>query len=135
MGDPELSAVGRDVHTLVHDVHATKIVCDVLPGELVVITRHENHMHTLARFSQDLLHHIVVELRPVPAATQLPAVNDVAHEIQGLAARVAQKVQKRLSLTSRRTQVKIRDPHGADVDLDGGIIIHAVALSLHGPIC
>lgn len=55
-----------------------------------------------------------MRLRPVPAAPQLPAVNDVAYQVQGFAVRVAQKIQQGLSLATRRAKMDIRYPDRAD---------------------
>ena len=64
------------------EVHAAKG-----PYHLVVIARDVNDMRSLARLAQDLLHDVVVRLRPVPLTAQLPAVDDVADEEERVAAR------------------------------------------------
>ena len=124
VGDPQAPAIGGDMDAIVHDVDATEVVTDVAACELVVVAGHEDHARALARLAQQLLHDVVVGLRPVPAAPQLPSVDDVAHEVQGLAARGAQELQQRACLTSGRAQVQVGDPHRAHVEPCRRILIH-----------
>jgi hypothetical protein len=42
-------------------------------------------MAALAHSAQDFLHHVVVRLRPIPFAAQLPTINDVANQVQMIA--------------------------------------------------
>ena len=114
MGDPELAAIGRGVQTLLGQLDATEGVVEVGAGKLVVVPRDVDHARAFASLAQDLLDHVVVRLRPVPGATQLPAVDDVAHEIEGVALDAAQEVEEGVCLAARRSQVHIRDPDGPD---------------------
>ena len=111
--DPQLAAVGQFVDVLVHHLHATKVVAQVFAGKLVVVAGDEDDVRAFACLAQDLLHHVVVGLRPVPVAAQLPAINDVAHQEQRFAVHRAQEVQQRLGLAARRAQVHVRNPHAA----------------------
>ena len=63
----------------------------------------------LAGQAQDLLHHVVVRLRPVPAALQLPAVDDVADQIERVAVHVADEVEQQLGLAAARAQMDVGD--------------------------
>jgi hypothetical protein len=47
----------------------------------------------LANPAQQLLHDIVVRLRPVPVRPQSPAVDDIADQINGVGIVMAQKIQ------------------------------------------
>ena len=66
MHDQEAPAVGHFVHDLVHHDDLAEIVFGILAGELVVVTGNEGHLGALAGLAQDLLHHVVMGLRPVP---------------------------------------------------------------------
>src|SRR4029434_3072595 len=71
----------------------------------------------LARFAQYLLDHVVVPLVPVPAALELPPVDDVADEIEIARLGTAEELEQRAGLTARRAQVRVRDPDGAEPEL------------------
>src|SRR5947209_809905 len=58
--------------------------------------------------AQQLLHDVVVKLRPIPSGPELPAVDDVAHQIDGLGFVMAQEVEKLLGLAAARSQMDIR---------------------------
>ena len=82
MGDPEATPVGRDVHRVLHHLNATKLMIGEAAREFIVVAGYINDAATLAPTPQQLLHHVVMSLRPKPTATQLPAIDDVAHQVQ-----------------------------------------------------
>jgi hypothetical protein len=113
MNHPEPAAVGRLVDGVANHFNATKVLAQKLAGKLVVVSWHKYHPATLASAAKQFLHHIVVGLRPMPTPAQLPAVNDVAHQIKRLAGVVLEKVEQGLGLKPGRAQVQIRDEHRA----------------------
>jgi len=125
--DPQPSAVGQRVHGVGHHVHAAEVVRHVAACELVVVARHEDHPCALARLAQQLLHDVVVRLRPVPGAPQLPAVDDVADEVQRLALGVAQELEQGLGAAAWRAQVQVGDEDGTDVQPDRARAVVCVA--------
>jgi hypothetical protein len=127
---PQAPPIGRDMDALLRHVHPAKVVRDIAPCELVMVAGNEDDAHTFSRLAQDLLHHIVVQLRPVPGAPQLPAVDDVAHQVQRVALDVAQEVEQRLRLTPRGAEMQIGDPDGADINLHCRVIIHRTLLKV-----
>jgi hypothetical protein len=132
--DPQLPTVGSEVDAIVHHVDAAEAVRHVAPRELVVVAGHEDDMRALARLAQQLLHHVVVRLRPVPAALELPAVDDVAHQVQGATARRAQEVEQGRSAASRGAQVQVGNPDRTHVELRiGVVVVCGVVVPSHGP--
>ncbi|MCY1549678.1 hypothetical protein D9M68_858590 [compost metagenome] len=109
---PQPPPVGRGVNGLVADLDAAEVVAVELAREFVVVARHEHHPAALAGAAQQFLHHVVVRLRPEPFATQLPAINDVAHQVQGLARVVLQELQQGAGLATRRAQMQIGNENG-----------------------
>ena len=93
MGNPHAAAIGRGVHRVVHDFDAAKMVIAKATGKFVVIAWNKNNLGAFARPAQQLLHHVVVRLGPVPALAQLPAVHNVTHQIQVLAGVVFQEIE------------------------------------------
>ena len=111
VGDPEAAPVGSGVHRIGHHLDAPEGMPHKRPGKLVVVARNKHHAAPLARAAQQFLHHVVVGLRPKPAAAQLPSVHDVPHQVQMVAGMVFQKIQQRVSLAPRRAKVQIRNEH------------------------
>jgi len=133
--DPQPPAVGCDVHAVFDDLDAAEGMRDVAARELVVVAGHEDHPGALAGAPQQLLHHVVVGLRPIPRAAQLPAIDDVANEVQRLALHFAQELQQRPGLATRCAQVQVRDPHRAHVQpADGSVVVgvHEFRVRQHG---
>ena len=79
-----------------------------------MIARHIDDARALARLAQELLHHVVVRLRPVPARAQLPAVDDVADEIDRLGVVPAQEVEQPLGLAAARAEMHVGDEQCAE---------------------
>src|SRR5262249_17791148 len=63
---------------------------------------------SFARLPQQLLHDVVVKLRPIPGGLELPAVDDVAHEIDGVGFVMAQEVEQLVGLAAARPQMDVR---------------------------
>ena len=81
----------------------------IVAQEFVVVARQIDHPRALARFAQELLNDIVVLLRPKPARAQLPAVNDIADEIDRVGVVVAQKTEELCGLAAARAEMDIGD--------------------------
>ena len=77
--------------------------------ELVVIAGDVDDARALAALAQQLLHHVVVRLRPVPGAAQPPAVDDVADQIDRLGVVVAQEIEQELGLGRLRAEMDVGD--------------------------
>src|SRR5205085_9875782 len=75
--------------------------------ELVVISRNVNDRHAFARFSQNFLDHVVVLLRPVAAASQLPDVDQITDDIEFLAIVIAQKLEDRLGVARPSSEMNV----------------------------
>src|SRR3546814_12719110 len=84
MQDQQATAIGGVVNRLVGDRDIAEVqgVIDVASQELVVIAGDVVHRRPLFGLAQDFTDDIGVRLRPVPVLSQLPAVDDVADQIQ-----------------------------------------------------
>ena len=84
----------------------------VAPAEgtqkFIVISRYQGDPSAVIHFAQDLVHHAALRWAPVPAA-ELPAVDDVADQMERLAAIVGEEIGKPLSLAAARAQVDISE--------------------------
>ena len=94
-------AVGGLVQRVVDDFDAAEIEAGVIAREFVVIARHIDDARALARLAQQLLDDVIVRLRPVPAALQPPAVDDVADEIDRVGVVVFEEIEQQFGLGGR----------------------------------
>ena len=65
-------------------------------------------MVPLRALRRDLLHNVVVRLRPVPPALQAPTVDDVADEIEIVAFVLLQEIQQQLGLATTGAEMDVR---------------------------
>ena len=79
-----------------------------------MIARNIDHAGAVTRFSQQFLDDVIMFLRPVEAFFQLPAINDVADQIQGFTARIFQKMQQLFGTGPWRSEMRVRDPDGSE---------------------
>jgi hypothetical protein len=119
--DQQAPAVGGGVHRFVHDVDPAEGMVDVVARELVVVARHVDHARALARLAQDLLHHVVVRLLPVPAPLQAPAVDDVADQVERVGLVPLEEIEQELGLAAGRAEMHVGNPDGA-VPMRGRIV-------------
>jgi hypothetical protein len=105
--DQQLAAIRLDVDRFLLDLHLAEGELAVLARRFVVVAGNVDHVGALARLAHDLLHHVVVRLRPVPPALQPPAVDDVAHQVQRLALVLPQEVEQQFGLTAARSEMDI----------------------------
>src|SRR5881398_3990624 len=112
----------------VNDEHPTS-VCQTMNGmllngnvavgteksgeHLVVVTGDVNDARSFARFAENLLDDVVVLLRPVTAATQLPDVDQIAHDIERFAFVLAQEFEQRTGIAAARAQMDVGNPRRA----------------------
>ena len=112
MQNQEALAVGGLVDRVARHHHSAEVYADEVAHPVVVVAGHVDHVHALAGHAQDLLDHVVVRLRPVPARAQLPAVDDVADQIERLALHMADEVEQQLGLTALGAQMDVGNEDG-----------------------
>lgn len=129
MQDQHTLAFGGDVHQFIADLDAAEIEVDELADHFIVVAGHEDDIGALLGLLQDRLHHVVVALVPVPATLQLPAVDDVAHQVERLGFGGTQKFQQSLGLAAGSAQVDVGNPDGAKAQrIALGFVIMLVAI-------
>src|SRR5215468_3894072 len=112
MDDEQAAPIGSRVHGLVAELDSSERERREVTSKRIVVARDVDDRRPLAYLAQDLLHDVVVRLRPEPAPAQLPAVDDVTDEVELLRLGVAQEIEKEQRLTGRAPEVQIRDPDG-----------------------
>ena len=127
MGDEIALAVGGDMHGIGNHLDAAEMGAEIISQELVMVAGNVDEPGSLAGLAQQLLDHIVVGLRPVPAGLQLPAVDDVADEIDGIGLQVAQEGDEPLCLARLGPQMDVRNEDGAI--RSGLCLLHVVTIA------
>ncbi|ABA51161.1 hypothetical protein BURPS1710b_1413 [Burkholderia pseudomallei 1710b] len=120
--DPQTFARERRVERLAAHVDLAEREVAELARGFVVVAGDVDDLRALSRLAQDLLHHVVVRLRPVPAFPELPAVDDVADEVQVFRFVVLQKVEQVAGLAAARAEMDVRQPD-RPVAVRGGFVV------------
>ena len=133
VGDPQASPVGGGVDGLFHHVDAPKRVAQKAARKFVVVARHKHHTAALACAAQQFLHHVVVGLRPEPLTPQLPAVHDVAHQVQVVAGVPLQKIEQSHGLAAGCAQVQVGNKNAAVPLAHGAVVTGITGITcIHG---
>jgi hypothetical protein len=101
------------VHGPVCELDAAEVRADVVAQELVVVPGQVDQARSFPHLAQELLHHVVVGLWPVPAGPEAPAVDDVADEVDHVRVVVPEKVEQQLGLAPPRPEMDVRQEQGA----------------------
>ena len=101
------------MHRLARDLDAREQAPGIFAGEFVMIAGDENDAGAVIDFGENLRHHAALRFRPIPAALELPAVYDVAHQKQGAALVVGEEIGQGFTLAAARAQMRVGDEDGA----------------------
>jgi len=109
MHDQHALAVGRLMHQFLGDQDAAEGHAVVIAQGIVVIARHQHDAGSLAGLAQDLLHHVIVALRPEPALLQAPAIDDIADQIEVVGFEMLEEIEQEIRLAAARPEMHVRD--------------------------
>lgn len=115
VNDEVAFAIRSDVNGAFDQFDAAKVKAVKFFHELVVIAGDENDLGALAAFAKEFLDQDVVIVRPIPFAAQLPAVNEIADDVEVVALRIAEKVEQFVHLEMFHSEMQIRNPYRAVV--------------------
>ena len=119
MQHPKPLAVGAVMDGLMDDLDAAELdptedlAPSIIAGKLIVIAGHEDDAGAGIDLAQDFGHHLVLCFGPVPAALELPAIDNVADQIERVAVVMGQKVGQRFGLAARRSKMGVGNKDGA----------------------
>ena len=88
--------VGSGVDHLARNRNAAEFHAHELLNELVMVAADVDDLSAFAAFAEQFLNEQVVVIAPEPAELQLPAVNEIADEVEILAIHPAQELQQLL---------------------------------------
>ncbi|MCY1240141.1 hypothetical protein D9M72_529740 [compost metagenome] len=104
-----VTAVGTLVHVALRHLDAAEVHAGKIAQELVVIAGDVDDAGALAGLAQKLLDDVVAVLRPVPAALQPPAVDDVADQHDRLRFVMPQEIEQEVRLGGLRPEMDVGD--------------------------
>ena len=113
MDNQQVATVRRAMDDVVDDFDSAEVEAGKVAQRLVMVARHIDHPRAMLGLLEDAPHHVVVAGRPVPALAQLPAVDDVADEVEGLALGRLEKVEEQFGVAAGRTEMDVGNPNRA----------------------
>ena len=105
--------VGGFVDRFAHDLDAGDAAAAIGAQEFVVIAGHVDDARAFVDLASGLRHARALRLAPVPAAFKLPAVDDVADEIERVAGIAREEIGEQLGLAAARAQMGVGDENRA----------------------
>ena len=106
-------AVGGGVHVIANEIDVAERAADIFAQRLVVIARDQVDAHVVARFLEYLLHHRIVQFRPVNTAAHRPEIDDVANQKNILAVILSQQRQQLPGAARAGAEVNVRQKQRA----------------------
>ena len=106
-------SVGGYEGRLRHHLDAAEMRSGVGAHHLVVVAGNDDDPGAGLGLGEEGLDHVVVRLRPVPAAPDPPAVEDIAHEVVGVGFVATEEVEQQVRLASRRSEMDVRQEYCA----------------------
>ncbi len=117
-------AVGGRMHGPFDQSHRAETHAEKLFEKLIVVAGEKRYAGFLPVLAKQFLDEQIVFFRPKPFPAQLPAINEIADDIQMLALGFAEEIKQRSYLGMFHSQMNIRDPDGAIVHLLIAKVIH-----------
>ncbi len=102
--------VGGGVDDLMRHGHAAETHPGELVDELVVVAGDVDHLRLLAAFAEQFLDEHIVVVAPIPAEFQLPAVNQIADDVEIFAVHHAEEFQQLLHAGVLRAEMDVGNP-------------------------
>jgi hypothetical protein len=118
-------AVGGLVQGIIRQLDASEIDAEIVAQELVMVARKVDEARPFPDLAQELLHHVVVGLRPVPTGFQLPSVDNVADEIDGVRIIGLEEVEQGPCLAPPGAEVEVRQEQRSHA--------YGICILSHGP--
>ncbi len=130
--DQVIAPVRALVHRVFDHIDAAEMGPVIAAQELVVVARNIDDAASLARLAQELLHHVVMRLRPVPVRLQRPAVDNVADQVDRVGLVPAKEVEQLAGLATAGAKMHVGNEERAVVSRPGRCHQHmnAVRVSL-----
>ena len=73
----------------------------------IVIARDIDDLRSLARLAQQLLHNVIMRLRPVPVALEPPAIKNISNEIDLVGFAIFEEFKQLFGFAAARPQMNV----------------------------
>src|SRR5256885_17250569 len=109
VNDKQAAAVRQTMDRMVLD---RDVAIDTVKfaDQFVVVAWNVNDAGAFARFPKNLLNNVVMLLRPINTAPQLPDVDQVPHHIESFEFVLAQEIQQCARVRATRPEMHVRNP-------------------------
>ena len=114
MDDQQTASIGGLVNSLGFQLDAAEVQSGIIAEGLVMIARDVDDPRSVLRLLEHAADDVVVAWRPVPAFAELPAVDDVADQVERLAIGRFEEIEQQLGLATARPKVRVRNPDCPD---------------------
>ena len=101
------------MHCLHRQLDPAEVEADEVAKRLIMIAGQIDYARAVLGFLKDAADDVVVSRRPVPAFAQLPPVDDVADQIQGLAVDCLEEIEQQLGLAASGAEMGVGNEGGA----------------------
>jgi len=118
-------AIRRQVDGSFDQPHGAETDANEFLQKFIMIAGDACHPGLLAVLAQQLLNEHIVFVGPIPLPAQLPAVNEITHDVKVVAFGLAEKVKELAHLGMSRAQMNVGNPYGA--------ILHGLMADTSGP--
>ncbi|MNO96293.1 hypothetical protein D3C76_879580 [compost metagenome] len=116
----QVPAVGGDVHGFVDQLDVAQDQLRIAAQEFVVVAGDVDHLGATLAHGQQAADDVGVRLRPVHAAAQFPAVDDVADQVDLVRVITLEELRQMLGLAIAGAQMHIGNPQGPHTLLTTG---------------
>ncbi|MNE27256.1 hypothetical protein D3C80_1206590 [compost metagenome] len=113
MNHQQAPAIGGQVLGLVDQLDVAQHQFGIAAQELVMVAGDVDDFGAALAHGQQTADHVGVRLGPVHAATQFPAIDDVADQVDAVRLVALEELRQVLGLAIPGTQVHVRYPQGA----------------------
>ena len=107
MDNPQPLAISNLVDVVFLDSNLAKIETEIMARSFVMIARNIDNAGTVAGLAKQFLNDVIMFLRPEKAFLQLPAINDIAYEIEFLTTCVFQKMEQGIRTTTLSAKMSV----------------------------
>src|SRR5262249_43180198 len=109
-----VTSVGSNMDGILDHLDAAEMRAVIIAQKLVVVSGDVDDAGALARLAQQFLQHVIMGLRPVPGRLELPSVDDVADQVDGIGVDIAQEIEQLVGLAAADSEMNVGQEQSPD---------------------